>query len=316
MAFVVPGLRYCGAKMAYQVLMHFIVQHLILLNLIVTTTSTIVTPCIGGGGVTWPLSDCFAQVHVNDIDANLINMYCHIKEEKDAFLAELNRTIKLLSSFKKFKKYIKTTSQLVKTFDFNNTSPAATTSKLQFAVFLWLKQAGCYGPFYQDTAERTLYNNRINKGFLRFKLTIEELSEMLVDKDVVFASCDFMDFLRPWNEKATLNNHLFMYDMPYPGNEGKYVNHTSGCATNDKRYYIHRWTLKNTADMVADMVAKALKGGLVVMFSYASEQLLLELEAASVGSDITWKALLVNRDVSGMSEMIVVNFPLHNDTGR
>jgi site-specific DNA-adenine methylase len=316
MPFVVPGLRYCGAKMAYQVLMYYIIIHLISLELIVTATSTIVTPCIGGGGVTWPLSSFFAKIHANDIDDNLINMYRHIKEKKDAFLAELSRTINRLSSFKKFFLYIKTNSQLVQEFDFNDTSPTAENSRLQFAVFSWLKVWGCYGPFYKDTAEKTLYKRHINKGFRRFKETIDELSEMLIDKNVVLASRDFMDFLGPWNEKETLRNNLFVYDMPYPGNKGKYVNHTTGCATNDKGYYIRHWTLKNTADMLADVVAKASKGGLVVMFSYTSEQLLLELEAASTDEDIPWKVLFVNRKISGMSEMIVVNFPLPKNIGQ
>jgi len=315
-AHVVSGLRYCGAKRAYQIFLDVIVKHLIHLTLIDTSTSTIVTPCIGGGGATWPLSKYFAQIHVNDIDANLISMYRYIKDKKDDLLAELERVIQGFSSYTQFKKYIATNNKLLKTFDFDNTSSTAEDLKLKLAAFLWIKQAGCFGPFYKGSANETLFQQRIKTGYGRFCTTIDELSEMLNNKEVVLVSGDFMDFLNPWNLRDTLKGHLFMYDMPYPGNEGKYVNHTGGCAADDERYYIRHWTLQNTADMITDVVAKASNGGLVVMFSYASEQLLMELETASAGESIPWKALLLNRQVSGMSEMIVVNFELPNDIGQ
>ena len=315
-AHVVSGLRYCGAKRAYQIFLDVIVKHLIHLTLIDTSTSTIVTPCIGGGGATWPLSKYFAQIHVNDIDANLISMYRYIKDKKDDLLAELERVIQGFSSYTQFKKYIATNNKLLKTFDFDNTSSTAEDLKLKLAAFLWIKQAGCFGPFYKGSANETLFQQRIKTGYGRFCTTIDELSEMLNNKEVVLVSGDFMDFLNPWNLRDTLKGHLFMYDMPYPGNEGKYVNHTGGCAADDERYYIRHWTLQNTADMITDVVAKASNGGLVVMFSYASEQLLMELETASAGKSIPWKALLLNRQVSGMSEMIVVNFELPNDIGQ
>jgi hypothetical protein len=310
--YVVHGLRYMGAKLRFQVLMDFIVKHLMQLELIDASTSTIATPCIGGGGFTWPVSKYFKHVHVNDIDRNLISMYYHIKNKKDDLLLELERVTTMCSSYGPFKAYIKIHNKLLKNFDFDDTSSTAQDQKLKLAAFLWMKQAGCFGPFYKGTTAKRLYDTYIKQGYHRFCTDINELSSMLNGKAVVLVSGDFMDFLRPWNLKQTLEGNVFAYDMPYPGNEGQHVNHTTGCATNDKGVYIRRWTLQNTSDMIEDMVVKASKGGLVVMFSYASEKLLMELEVASTGKSIPWKALLVNRSTSNMSEMIVVNFALPN----